>query len=173
LKPFKIEIMKKLLFVIIIAAGFVACKSKSGTDSETKNLLLLPDTSRINNSYLTDTGKVSTANMRNGSENVNTHTVTRNTTGTHTSHTGNSSSSSSNTSRTSAGSTAPAPAPAPARRGWSKAAKGAAIGGVGGAVAGAVIGHNAKGAIIGGVLGATGGYIIGRSKDRKDGRVRH
>jgi cobalamin biosynthesis Mg chelatase CobN len=163
--------MKKLLFVIIIAAGFVACKSKSGTDSETKNLLLLPDTSKLNNSYLTDTGKVSAANMRNGSEKVNTHTVTRNTAGTHTSHTGNSSSSSTNTSTSSSGSTAPAAAPA--KKGWSKAAKGATIGGVGGAVAGAVIGHNAKGAIIGGVLGATGGYIIGRSKDRKDGRVKH
>ncbi|MEO5945142.1 MAG: YMGG-like glycine zipper-containing protein [Ferruginibacter sp.] len=162
--------MKKILFVIVIAAGLVACKSKSATDSETKNLLLLPDTPKLNNSYLTDTGKVSAANMRSGSEGVNSNTVTRNTTGTHTSHTANSSSSS-NTSTSSSGSTAPAAAPA--KKGWSKAAKGATIGGVGGAVAGAVIGHNAKGAVIGGVLGATGGYIIGRSKDKKDGRVKH
>jgi hypothetical protein len=61
---------------------------------------------------------------------------------------------------------------APARRkGWSKAAKGAVIGGVTGAVAGAVISKNkTKGAIIGGILGAGGGYVIGRGQDKRDGR---
>ena len=58
------------------------------------------------------------------------------------------------------------------KRGWSKAAKGAVIGGVGGAVAGAIIDKkHGQGAIIGGVVGAAGGYIIGRGKDKKDGRV--
>jgi hypothetical protein len=63
---------------------------------------------------------------------------------------------------------------APARRrGWSKAAKGAVIGGAGGAVLGAVVSKNNRGsgALIGGVLGATGGYLFGRHKDKKDGRV--
>jgi len=58
------------------------------------------------------------------------------------------------------------------KKGMSKAAKGAIIGGVGGAVIGGVATKSTKGAVIGGVVGATGGYIIGRSKDKKDGRVR-
>ncbi len=58
------------------------------------------------------------------------------------------------------------------KRGMSKAAKGAVIGGVGGAAAGAVINKKNRGvgAVVGGVLGAGAGYGIGRSKDKKDGR---
>jgi len=66
------------------------------------------------------------------------------------------------------------PAKAQEKRGWSKAAKGAVIGGGAGAIAGAVISKKpVKGAVIGGVIGAGAGYIIGRSKDKKDGRVRN
>ena len=63
-------------------------------------------------------------------------------------------------------------AKAPEKTGISKAAKGAAIGGVVGAGAGAVIFKNnrALGAVIGGVIGAGGGYAIGRKMDKKDGR---
>ena len=62
---------------------------------------------------------------------------------------------------------------AKAKKGWSKAAKGAVIGGAGGAIAGAVINkrNRAAGAVIGGVIGAGGGYAIGRSMDKKDGRI--
>jgi Glycine zipper len=58
------------------------------------------------------------------------------------------------------------------KRGWSKGAKGAVIGGVGGAAAGAIINkrNRGAGAIIGGVLGAGAGYGIGHGKDKKDGR---
>lgn len=58
------------------------------------------------------------------------------------------------------------------KKGWSKAAKGAVIGGAGGAVLGGVINkrNRAAGAVIGGVLGGAVGYGIGRSKDKKDGR---
>jgi hypothetical protein len=58
------------------------------------------------------------------------------------------------------------------KKGWSKAAKGAVIGGAGGAAAGAVINkrNRAVGAVVGGVLGAGVGYGVGRSKDKKDGR---
>lgn len=58
------------------------------------------------------------------------------------------------------------------KKGWSKAAKYAVIGGAGGAVMGAVIHkkNRVKGAVIGGVLGGGGGYVIGRSKDKKEGR---
>lgn len=57
------------------------------------------------------------------------------------------------------------------KKGWSKAAKGTAIGAGSGAVLGAIVSKNkVKGAVIGGIIGAGGGYTIGRSKDKKDGR---
>ncbi len=61
---------------------------------------------------------------------------------------------------------------AKAKRGWSKAAKGAVIGGASGAVIGAVVNkrNRAAGAVIGGVIGGGGGYVIGRKMDKKDGR---
>ncbi|TGE21042.1 YMGG-like glycine zipper-containing protein [Hymenobacter metallicola] len=58
------------------------------------------------------------------------------------------------------------------KKGWSKKAKGAAIGGGAGVVGGAVVGGT-KGAIIGGVAGAAAGGLIGRKKDRKKDPVRH
>ncbi len=59
----------------------------------------------------------------------------------------------------------------PKKEGWSKAAKGTAIGAASGAVLGAIVSKKkGTGAIIGGAIGALGGYVIGRSKDKKDGR---
>lgn len=59
------------------------------------------------------------------------------------------------------------------KEGWSKAAKGAVIGGVAGAAGGAVINKKNRvvGAVIGGVIGAAGGYGVGRTMDKKDGRI--
>lgn len=58
------------------------------------------------------------------------------------------------------------------KKGWSKAAKGAAIGAGAGAVTGVLVDKkNARGAVVGGIVGAGAGYVIGRSQDRKDGRV--
>ena len=170
----KTKIMKKLFFVFAIASLFAACKSKSTTDLETnKSLLLLTDSLRMNNSsYLTDTGAVSAAAIRNGNMSgaaTNTN-VTRRTTGTTRTNTNKPSRTYGNTRSTSSGNGSTATTTT-RKRGWSKAAKGATIGAVGGAVAGAVIGHNAKGAVIGAVIGGAGGYIIGRNKDKKDGRV--
>ncbi len=58
------------------------------------------------------------------------------------------------------------------KKGWSKAAKGAVIGGASGAILGAVINkrNRAAGAVIGGVIGGGGGYVLGRRMDKKDGR---
>jgi hypothetical protein len=54
---------------------------------------------------------------------------------------------------------------------WSKAAKGAVIGGVAGAIGGAIISKKkGLGAVIGGVVGAAGGYAIGKKMDKKDNR---
>jgi hypothetical protein len=65
------------------------------------------------------------------------------------------------------------PAPqAEEKKGWSKTAKGAVIGGVVGAGTGAIINkkNRAAGAVIGGVLGAGAGAVIGNQMDKKDGR---
>jgi hypothetical protein len=61
------------------------------------------------------------------------------------------------------------------KEGWSKAAKGAVIGGVTGAAGGAIINkkNRVAGAVIGGVIGAAGGYGIGRTMDKKDGRINY
>jgi hypothetical protein len=58
------------------------------------------------------------------------------------------------------------------KKGWSKTAKGAVIGGVVGAGTGAVVNkkNRGAGAVIGGVLGAGAGAVIGHQKDKKDGR---
>ena len=59
-----------------------------------------------------------------------------------------------------------------AKKGWSKTAKGAVIGGVVGAGTGAVINKKNRGvgAVVGGVVGAGTGAVIGRREDKKDGR---
>ena len=59
-----------------------------------------------------------------------------------------------------------------AKKGWSKTAKGAVIGGVVGAGSGAVINkkNRAAGAVIGGVVGAGAGAVIGNEADKQDGR---
>lgn len=60
----------------------------------------------------------------------------------------------------------------PAKKGWSKAAKGAAIGAGAGAVTGIIVDKkDGRGAVVGGLVGAGAGYVIGRSQDKKDGRV--
>jgi uncharacterized protein YcfJ len=62
--------------------------------------------------------------------------------------------------------------PAKVKKGWSKAAKGAVIGGTVGAATGVIINkrNRAVGGVIGAVLGGGLGYEIGRQMDKKDGR---
>ena len=67
------------------------------------------------------------------------------------------------------GSLAQAQAPA---KGWSRKAKGAAIGAGAGAATGAVVGGG-KGALVGAAVGAVGGGIIGRRQDKKKDPVRY
>jgi hypothetical protein len=59
------------------------------------------------------------------------------------------------------------------KTGWSKAAKGAVIGGVAGVAGGAIIDKKNRvvGAVIGGILGAAGGYGIGHTMDKNDDRI--
>lgn len=58
------------------------------------------------------------------------------------------------------------------KKGWSRKAKGAVIGGGGGAILGAVLDKNNRlvGGALGGALGAGLGYVIGNELDRKHGR---
>lgn len=64
------------------------------------------------------------------------------------------------------------PAKTTVKKGWSRKAKGATIGGGGGAILGAVINKNNRlvGGAIGGALGAGIGYVIGNELDKKHGR---
>ncbi|RYE20243.1 MAG: hypothetical protein EOP42_27770 [Sphingobacteriaceae bacterium] len=57
------------------------------------------------------------------------------------------------------------------RKGMSKRAKGALIGGGAGAVGGALIGKNVGGALIGGALGAGAGYVVGNETDKGKSRA--
>jgi len=60
----------------------------------------------------------------------------------------------------------------PKKKGWSKAAKGAAIGAGAGAITGVIVDKkDGRGAVLGGLIGAGTGYVIGRAQDRKDGRI--
>lgn len=52
------------------------------------------------------------------------------------------------------------------KKGWSKKAKGAVIGGAAGTAVGAVAGGT-KGAVIGAAAGAGGGYLYGKHRDKK------
>lgn len=168
--------MKKIFIAIVTLASFAACKSNK-TDLETTKAVVLVDTTGMYKSnVLTDTGSmivtqpVNRQQVSSNAGNTNaSNTTTRKRTTSPTRRTtrySNSNVNSGSNQTTSSGQTT-----APRRRGWSKAAKGATIGGVGGAVTGAIISKNkVKGAVIGGVLGAAGGYIIGRDKDKKDGR---
>lgn len=165
--------MKKTFYILAVVAVFAACNRKSDLEAK-KEIISLSDSTFYNSNYLTDTGAVSnTEDFTGGAVVSGKATVParaaassprrRSSNGSYSNSnsTGNNSNSGTGTSTST---TAP-------KKGISKAAKGAIIGGVGGAVAGAVIGKNAKGAVIGGVVGAAGGYIIGRKKDRNDGRV--
>lgn len=162
--------MKQLLIILLATIVLASCKRKDNLQTD-KNIVIMTDTSKASGSYLNDTGlakkPVAVAPVAAAPAPTKRTTSTR-----HRSSTryGNSSTTNNNSTVNNSGS-GNYPTQPVRRRGISKAAKGAIIGGVGGAVIGGVIGKNAKGAIIGGAAGAAGGYILGRSKDRKDGRI--
>lgn len=154
--------MKRLIMAVGVVSILAACSTKK--DSNQREMLFLTDTTGLYQSNLNADTAVTVPVQ---AAPVATAPVRRSTAPARRTSTARSSGSGSGTS-TSQGTTTTAPAK---KEGWSKAAKGAVIGGVAGAATGAVITKSGKGAIIGGVIGAGGGYIIGRSKDKKDGRV--
>ncbi len=168
--------IKTALFIFTILVSFAACKSND--KPETRNIQLLTDSSAYRNNASSDTSKMTQTRVIPSAGNLQHNHVNSN--GTHhegnQSNTGNASTSGNSGSNSNSGTVSNSGSGSTQsthKKGWSKAAQGAAIGGVGGAVAGAIISKKkGTGAVIGGVVGATGGYIIGREKDKKDGRVK-
>ncbi len=168
--------IKIALVILTISIIFAACKSDN--KPQTRDIQLLTDSSAYHNNTSSDTSRMTKTNAIPPTGNVQHNHV--NPAGTHhsggrsnsgTVSSGNSkpNSNSGTVSNSGSGSTQSTHH----KKGWSKAAQGAVIGGVGGAIGGAIISKKkGTGAAIGGVIGATGGYIIGREKDKKDGRVK-
>ena len=162
--------MKKLLPILTIAAIttiiFAACKNKPQADANNSGKVL----TYVDTAGLADFQKWKTENERkdismykqnNEYSEPASHAPVRKGSVIH--HTAK---------KVSLSSTGQYPAKTVLKKGWSRKAKGAAIGGAGGAIFGAVINKNnrVKGGIMGGLLGAGLGYVIGNEMDRKHGR---
>jgi hypothetical protein len=195
----KIEAMKNLLLSLIVITSFAACKSDLKTDTANRDIHLLSDSAVYNNTTFSDTPVTVKAEpiqikasetprviVKKTKKNVPAKSTVsapvynhpaavppvvatppivaapESTVGKSTSGTGTSD----NT-----GTVATTPQ-VEKKKGWSKAAQGAAIGGVTGAVGGAILSKKkGLGAVVGGVVGAAGGYIIGKKMDKKENKL--
>ena len=160
--------IKNIFAILVILIVFASCKNNDKT--ETRDIQLLTDSTAYRNNMLSDTSTVTKSNVTpDKDKNKTTHkSSTQRHESPETVSSGNNTSNSGTTS--SSGTTT---TQGTEKKGWSKAAQGAVIGGAVGAVGGAIISKKkGTGAIIGAATGAAGGYIIGRSKDKKDGRVK-
>ena len=174
--------MRKTLSILAISALFAACNSNPRIDEKTSSLSKVDTTGlaefQAQKDALREGELIQTEGIYDGTNNLNgnapvvaTTTTRRTTSAPARRSTSTRRSTASSGSGSSSNSGSGTVAQAPAKKGWSKAAKGAAIGGASGAVIGAVVSKKkGKGAIIGGILGAGGGYVIGRAKDKQDGR---
>lgn len=184
--------MKKLFTFFAAATIFAACSSKSDLDAQ-KDVIVTDTTGMYKSNYSTDVPEVTeeettpvaparviretrvvyvdrTPKAKTIREAIPVEPVVTPVPQTQTQ--GSGTSDNTGTVSTGTGTEMPTPTAEPVKKekeGWSKATKGAVIGGVGGAVAGAILSKKkGKGAIIGGVIGAAGGYILGRKKDKAD-----
>lgn len=162
--------VKKFIFPFILIVTFAACKNSSKDDS--RNIQLLSDTTTYHNN--TNIDSVKGNNSREEASNYRYHPKeTEKATDNDKNHSGSSknestTSASQNSSATNQGNSSPATEKT-TKKGWSKAAQGAVIGGATGAVGGAIISkHKGTGAAIGAAVGAASGYIIGKDRDKKD-----
>ncbi len=154
--------IKNLLLVSLISFGIAACNSKK---SDSRDIQLLSDSSAYHNNMSTDSAKLSGASSGSHQHGNSGNSASSSNKGSNASSSNSGSNSSSGTSTSATHGTD--------KKGWSKAAQGAVIGGATGAVGGAIISKKkGTGAAIGAAVGAAGGYIIGREKDKKDGRVK-
>ncbi|MBC8051969.1 MAG: hypothetical protein H7Y13_02795 [Sphingobacteriaceae bacterium] len=148
--------MKKIALIFAVAATFAACSNKSETTVQSKEEAFrqVRDSIQLDSFRRADAKEVflsqekeKIASRRNSSASSSERTYVKGVSETYT-----------NTQ--------------PQKKGWSKAAKGAAIGAGAGAVTGIIVDKkDGRGAVVGGLVGAGAGYAIGRSQDKKDGRV--
>jgi len=151
--------MKRLLILITMAAGLAACNSNANT-----NAGALQTTQRYKDSIKLDSFKRAEAVAKEIDRREAEAKLAESEKAAAAAQT--------TTNKTVVHHTYAATPAAPAKRGWSSAAKGAAIGAGAGAVTGILVDKkDGRGAVIGGVLGAGTGYVIGRSKDKKTGRA--
>lgn len=192
--------MKNLLLSIFIITGMAACQNNTTPDENSRNIQLLTDTTAYQNNVFSDTpvtvkAAVAPAKISEKPRVIIVRTeksVPAKSTVAAPVYTqpaavpaastepiattpaaGNDQSATKDAGSATSGNGPVAAVPEVAKKkGWSKAAQGAAIGGVGGAVGGAIISKKkGLGAIVGGVVGAAGGYIIGKNMDKKDNRL--
>lgn len=147
--------MKRIATILVITATLAACSNSSQPSAETKQQALkeVRDSLKLDSFHRAEAEQLKTSK-----EEVRALASTpRRSTGNRT-YVKGVSESYSNTQ--------------PQKKGWSKAAKGAAIGAGAGAVTGVIVDKkDGRGAVVGGLVGAGTGYVIGRSQDKKDGRV--
>src|SRR5687768_15137177 len=126
-------IMKKTFYILAVVALFAACNRKTDTDlNANKEIISLSDSTFYNSNYLTDTGAVSNPEDFTGGAVVSGKaTVPARTTPARKSS-GGSYSSSGNTTSSSGSTSSGTTASTTKKKGMSKAAQGAIIGGVGG-----------------------------------------
>jgi hypothetical protein len=155
--------MKQFLLICSFAVAMASCKQ------QTKSTSITTDTTGLA-AYQLQRAADSIALVKKIADSVNLANqaaATRNAASNSSTRSSRSSGSTGSTTMNSESSNA-----AQEKKGWSKTAKGAVIGGVVGAGAGAVINkkNRAAGAVVGGVVGAGAGAVIGHQKDKKDGR---
>ena len=148
--------MKRIAIVFVLAATFTACNSDSKINDQVKEQALkqVRDSIRLDSFQRAEARNIEIAQEKEQLSLQN-------------------SKSSSNSERTYVkGVSETYTNTQPQKKGWSKAAKGAAIGAGAGAVTGVIVDKkDGRGAVVGGLVGAGAGYVIGRSQDKKDGRV--
>ncbi len=188
--------MKNFILSLAVVTGFAACNTTPKQD-DSRNIQLLTDTTAYNNNIYSDTSStVAPKPPHAAAAEVAPRVITKTrlvyvparttnikpvyeapvytppvatpvpapatTTGDNTVQTGTG-------TDTGSGTTATIPEK---KKGWSSAAKGAAIGAGAGAIGGAILAKKkGMGAIIGGVVGAAGGYIIGKDMDKRNNRL--
>lgn len=189
--------MKNLLLSIFIITGFAACNSKTSVDSASRDIQLLTDSTVYSSSAFSDTAVTARTEIKHATIAKSPRVIVKapknipaaskvsapvyaapaGTPQTETPPIVSTSATNASGTTVATGNTANSGTVATVpqvekKKGWSKAAQGAAIGGVAGAVGGAIISKKkGLGAVVGGVVGAAGGYIIGKGMDKKGNQL--
>jgi hypothetical protein len=149
--------MKTKTFIFCAAVLLAACNNQSGSisGSTTDTAVALPEVVKSQADSVEKANKAAASTKALNSKNTNPN-VTEDR----------------STASSSEAMTTESSNDAKKKKGWSKTAKGAVIGGVVGAGTGAAVNkkNRAVGAVVGGVVGAGTGAIIGNELDKKDGR---